>query len=72
MKTILGSASVMLLALGFSLTRSSAEETQSVDMRLYPPTTIEWKTGPAALPPGARMAVLEGDPTKEGPFVVRF
>lgn len=72
MKTILGSSLVMLLALGFSLTRSSAEETQSVDMRLYPPTTIEWKAGPAALPTGARMAVLEGDPTKEGPFVVRF
>jgi quercetin dioxygenase-like cupin family protein len=72
MKTILSSALVMLLALGFSLTCSSAEETQSVDMRLYPPTTIEWKAGPAALPTGARMAVLEGDPTKEGPFVVRF
>src|SRR6478609_3612386 len=35
-------------------------------------TAIEWKAGPTALPPGARMTVLEGDPTKEGPFVVRF
>ena len=41
-------------------------------MRLHVPTAIEWKDGPAALPPGAKMAVLEGDPTKEGPFVVRF
>src|SRR5437588_229058 len=41
-------------------------------MRLYPPATIEWRQGPAALPPGAKMAALEGDPTKEGPFVVRF
>jgi quercetin dioxygenase-like cupin family protein len=72
MRTIFGSAIAVLLALGFSLTRSSAEETQSGEMRLYPVTTIEWKAGPAALPPGARMAVLEGDPTKEGPFVVRF
>ena len=72
MKTIFGSALAVLLALGFSLTQSSAEETQSGEMRLYPVTTIEWKAGPAALPPGARMAVLEGDPTKEGPFVVRF
>src|SRR5882762_1530405 len=72
MKSIFGSALAVLLALGFSLKRSSADETPSVDMRLYPPTTIEWKTGPAALPAGARMAVLEGDPTKEGPFVVRF
>ena len=72
MKSIFGSGLAVLLALGLFLTRSSADETPSVDMRLYPPMTIEWKTGPAALPPGARMAVLEGDPTKEGPFVVRF
>jgi quercetin dioxygenase-like cupin family protein len=72
MKTILVSALAILLAISFSSTLSSAEETQSGEMRLYPPTTIEWKAGPAALPPGAKMAVLEGDPTKEGPFVVRF
>src|SRR5437773_6466138 len=72
MRTIFGSALPMLLAVTFSLARLSAEETQSADMRLYPPTTIEWKEGPAAIPPGAKMAVLEGDPTKEGPFVVRF
>ena len=41
-------------------------------MRLHVPTAIESKDGPAALSPGAKMAVLEGDPTKEGPFVVRF
>jgi quercetin dioxygenase-like cupin family protein len=72
MKTILVSALAILLAISFSSTLSSTEETQSGEMRLYPPTTIEWKAGPAALPPGAKMAVLEGDPTKEGPFVVRF
>jgi quercetin dioxygenase-like cupin family protein len=72
MKTIAGLALTTLLALVILHARLSAEETQSADMRLYPPTTIEWKEGPAALPPGAKMAVLEGDPTKEGPFVVRF
>src|SRR5204862_5703643 len=72
MRTIFGSALAVPLAMALSLVRSSAEETQDADMRLYPPTTVEWKAGPAALPPGARMAVLEVDPTKEGPFVVRF
>jgi quercetin dioxygenase-like cupin family protein len=72
MKAIFSSASVVLLATFFSCARSSAEEAQSADMRLYPPTSVEWKAGPTALPPGAKMAVLEGDPTKEGPFVVRF
>jgi quercetin dioxygenase-like cupin family protein len=73
MKTIVGSVLVVLFAIVFDQARLSAEEMQQPgEIRLYPPTTIEWKPGPAALPPGARMAVLEGDPTKEGPFAVRF
>ena len=72
MKTILGSVVVILFAVFFDHARLAAEDTQSADMRLYPGENIEWKPGPAAIPPGAKMAVLEGDPTKEGPFVVRF
>jgi quercetin dioxygenase-like cupin family protein len=72
MKTIGPLALATLLTVTFSLGRSFAEEKQTGGMRLYPPTTIEWDSGPAALPLGAKMAVLEGDPTKEGPFVVRF
>lgn len=33
---------------------------------------IEFKAGPATLPAGARFAVLAGDPTKQGPFVMRL
>src|SRR4029079_2630363 len=72
MKTILGVVRVILFAVLFDHARLVAEDTQSTGMRLYPAGAIEWKAGPAALPPGAKMAVLEGDPTKEGPFVVRF
>ena len=72
MKTIASFAPATLLTLIVLQARLSAEETHSADMRLYPPTTIEWRQGPAALPAGAKMAALEGDPTKEGPFVVRF
>jgi len=71
-KTIFSSVLALLSAVALSLTQSFAEEAQSTNMRLYPPTTIEWKAGPAALPAGATLAVLEGDPMKEGPFVVRF
>ena len=72
MKTIFSSALAALLAVVFFWAQSSAEETQSSEMHLYSPTSIEWKPGPAAMPAGAKMAVLEGDPAKEGPFVVRF
>jgi quercetin dioxygenase-like cupin family protein len=72
MKIILSSTLAVLLVMAFSSTLLSAEETQSPEMRLYPATSVEWKPGPAVIPAGAKMAVLEGDPTKEGPFVVRF
>lgn len=35
------------------------------------PGKIEWNDGPPSLPKGAKIAVLEGDPAKEGPFVFR-
>jgi quercetin dioxygenase-like cupin family protein len=35
------------------------------------PTTIQWAPGPPSLPAGAMMAVLSGDPAKEGLFVIR-
>jgi quercetin dioxygenase-like cupin family protein len=35
------------------------------------PSSIQWKDAPDCLPRGAKIAVLEGDPTKEGPFVFR-
>jgi Domain of unknown function (DUF4437) len=38
---------------------------------VFLPDDIKWIDGPASLPPGAKMAVLEGDPTKEGAFVLR-
>jgi quercetin dioxygenase-like cupin family protein len=72
MKTIAGFSLAILLAVIILQTRSFAEDPQSSDMRLYPPTTIEWKEGPAALPLGAKMALLEGDLTKDGPFVMRL
>ena len=35
------------------------------------PGKLTWKDGPPSLPKGAQIAVLEGDPSKEGPFVFR-
>jgi quercetin dioxygenase-like cupin family protein len=50
----------------------SAAEHESMGANLYPPTKIEWKDGPPSLPQGAKFAVLEGDPSKEGMFVMRI
>ena len=35
------------------------------------PGTLTWMDGPPGLPPGARFAVVSGDPSKAEPFVIR-
>src|SRR5262245_7474263 len=39
---------------------------------VYTPNSMKWSDAPPVLPRGAKVAVLEGDPAKEGPFVMRI
>ena len=39
---------------------------------IHTPSQIKWQDGPASLPAGAKLAVLEGDPSKDGPFTMRL
>jgi quercetin dioxygenase-like cupin family protein len=39
---------------------------------MYTPDSIKWGDAPPSLPKGAKLAVLYGDPGKEGLFVVRL
>jgi quercetin dioxygenase-like cupin family protein len=55
-----------------TLTASAAGGDKEEMPNIYKATDIKWKDGPASIPPGAKFAVLEGDPTKEGPFVMRL
>jgi hypothetical protein len=36
------------------------------------PDQLTWGPAPSVLPPGAKLAVLEGDPTTAGPFTMRL
>lgn len=36
------------------------------------PDQLEWKEGLKSLPPGSQVAMLEGDPSKKGPFTIRL
>jgi ketosteroid isomerase-like protein len=38
---------------------------------LVAPAKVAWSDAPPSLPPGAKMAVLSGDPSKSEPFVIR-
>jgi len=48
------------------------KEKASHDHIMVVPKDLTWKDGPASLPKGVKSAVLEGDPTKEGPFTMRL
>ena len=39
---------------------------------IFPAAKVKWTDGPASLPAGAKLAVLEGDPAKEGFFTMRL
>lgn len=44
----------------------------AAQMHIYPLAELQWKDGPPSLPAGAKFAVLEGDPSKEGLFTLRL
>jgi quercetin dioxygenase-like cupin family protein len=68
---------VLALALGSlaiaaqSHQKPSSMGDDSMKASLHPLADTKWIDGPPSLPKGAKMAVLEGDPTKQGPFVFR-
>ena len=47
---------------------AAASAAQPIVMNL---DNIKWGPAPADLPPGAQLAVLEGDPSKPGPYTIR-
>jgi hypothetical protein len=49
---------------------SSAQHDEEIALHLA--DRIKWQDGPPSLPKGSQIAVLEGDPNKEGPFVFRL
>jgi quercetin dioxygenase-like cupin family protein len=67
MKTALGVAFCAALFVGSATFAQEHDE----GIVLNTPDKVKWKAGPPSLPKGAQMAVLEGDPGKEGPFVFR-
>jgi quercetin dioxygenase-like cupin family protein len=61
-----------LAALSLALTASGdhAPNAKKGDV-LLTPADLKWTDAPPSLPKGAKIAVLEGDPAKKGPFVMR-
>jgi quercetin dioxygenase-like cupin family protein len=68
----------VLAVIGFGAVAGLAAATfgqghgESMSAMIHRPENLKWQDAPASLPPGAKIALLEGDPSKPGPFVLRF
>ena len=69
---ILGAILALTLPLARLFSQNAAKDTQQMNQGVSLPDKIQWQEGPPSLPSGAKMATLEGDMTKAGPFTVRF
>lgn len=71
-------ASCALLPFAFAKPEKKESNQPSTTMgataehKMFAPADIKWGDGPASLPPGAKAALLEGDPAKPGPFTIRL
>jgi quercetin dioxygenase-like cupin family protein len=52
--------------------KGSSKASAAAEHKILGPTEMTWGEAPAGLPSGAKMAVLDGDPTKKGSFTVRL
>lgn len=52
--------------------RASKGASEMSHINIAVPGSITWGPGPASLPKGATLAVLDGDPTKPGSFTMRL
>ncbi|MEX2216514.1 MAG: cupin domain-containing protein [Phycisphaeraceae bacterium] len=63
-------AAILAAFAGVALTNAPHDD-KEMSASLYLPSELKWQEGPPSLPKGAKYAVLEGDPSKDGPFVFR-
>ncbi len=67
MKPMLSVLTLTLAGAAFILPALAADE-----HKVIAPKDVKWSPGPSSLPKGAEVAMLAGDPSKEGPFVMRL
>jgi quercetin dioxygenase-like cupin family protein len=62
------SACVLLACIAYTANAAAQADTHS----LMAPKDMKWGPAPPSLPKGAKVTVLQGDPGKSGPFVLRL
>ena len=52
--------------------KETSKATATAEHKIVAPAEMQWVDAPPGVPPGAKLAVLDGDPGKRGQFTVRF
>jgi hypothetical protein len=66
-----GSVTLTLILLA-ALATAGVSEQKAADHGIFPADSVQFEAGPPSLASGAKFAVLEGDPGKEGLFTMRL
>ena len=64
-------AAILTLSAGVAVAQG-APHTSASHAIVVPPDQVTWSPAPPALPAGAKLAVLEGNPSEAGPFTMRL
>ena len=59
---------VAIAVVGFAIGQNMGHS----DHGFYQTADLKWTDGPASLPKGAKVSLLEGNPAQEGPFTMRL
>lgn len=71
MKTTQKIAALLLLCICSVVTNVRAQVHHESNHIMVMPKDIKWVDGPVGLPPGAKVAILSGDPSAAGMFTMR-
>ncbi|HLN30143.1 MAG TPA: cupin domain-containing protein [Gemmataceae bacterium] len=70
--SLLSALGILVLFVALHGEAPASMHDKPADIELFAADKMKWQEGPSSLPKGAMIAVLEGDPSKEGPFVFRL
>src|SRR5947209_915068 len=71
MKRIFIAFSFVFILVAIAITAPEKAATSTTEHKVVNPADLQWGDAPPGLPPGAKLAVLNGDPNKAGSFTVR-
>jgi quercetin dioxygenase-like cupin family protein len=70
--SVIVGAAAFIIAAEEKKQEEHAKTASTTEHKVIAPSDLKWGEMPPGLPAGAKMAVLNGDPTKAGPFTVRM